>query len=88
MPIDMPVPVSLPPVAAFAMPKSVTTAIPCSSNMMLSGLMSRCTIPLLCAYARARATWTRTWRISAGGSEPRAASTLESGLPRRNFMTK
>src|SRR3989475_7461507 len=36
------------------MPKSVTTACPCSSNMMLSGLMSRWTISFLCAYASAR----------------------------------
>jgi len=32
--MDIPVPVSLPPDAAFAIPKSVTTASPCSSNMM------------------------------------------------------
>src|SRR6267378_3673420 len=42
--MDIPVPVSFPPEAALAMPKSVTTACPCSSNMMLSGLMSRWTI--------------------------------------------
>src|SRR5256886_12610213 len=86
--MDVPVPVGLPPEGACAIPRSVTTASPCSSNMMLSGLMSRCTMPLLCAYARARATCTRICRISAGGSVLRAASTDESGLPRRNFMTR
>jgi len=47
--MDIPVPVSRWPLAAFAMPKSVMTEAPCSSNMMLSGLMSRCTMPCLWA---------------------------------------
>ncbi len=47
--MDIPVPVRRDPVAAFAIPKSVTTALPTSSNMMLSGLISRCTMPWLWA---------------------------------------
>ena len=38
--------------SAFATPKSVTTATP-PGEMMLSGLMSRCTMPSPCAYASA-----------------------------------
>src|ERR1051325_7011125 len=40
---------------ARAMPKSATTAVP-PDSMMFSGLMSRCTIPWLWAYASAPAT--------------------------------
>ena len=72
---------------AFATPKSVTKAWP-SANMMLSGLMSRCTIPCLCAYPSARAVWARNDLISLGSRGPRLSSISESDFPRKNFMTK
>ena len=42
---------------ARAMPKSVTFARPSSSTSTFWGLMSRCTIPRLCAKRAARRTW-------------------------------
>ena len=55
VPIDVPTCVSVAPGAdvraaliAFAMPKSVTTAVP-PERSTLSGLMSRCTTPRWCA---------------------------------------
>ncbi len=43
---------------AFAIPKSVTVALPWERST-LSGLMSRCTTPWECANASARATSRR-----------------------------
>ena len=54
------------PAFARAMPKSATGAAPASR--MFSGLMSRWTMPRLCAYASASAT---SWRCAA---PPRAGS--------------
>ena len=65
VPIAMPDCVSVPPPpivrdadSALAIPKSVTTAVPCDSNT-LSGLISRCTTPRAWAYDSARATSRR-----------------------------
>ena len=65
VPIEVPATVSVPPDTtvrdaemAFAIPKSVTVALPAASST-LSGLMSRCTTPFACANARARATSRR-----------------------------
>ncbi len=52
-------------VVARAMPKSATLMCPSSVMRMLSGLMSRWTMPLEWAWSRAmaicRAIWTISW---------------------------
>jgi hypothetical protein len=57
---------------AFAIPKSVTTAVP-PDRSTLSGLMSRCTTPRACAYASALATSRNTPITSMIASGPRAS---------------
>ena len=79
VPTDIPVPVRFAPsdssdavraaTSARATPKSASTACP-SSSRMFSGLMSRCTIPLRCAYASASATSIRMRTASRTGSFP------------------
>ena len=70
------------------MPKSVTMLTPNSSNMMLSGLMSRWTMPRRDADPSAPPVSARIRRISGGVSLTRRASSWVSDWPRRNFMTK
>ncbi len=65
---------------ALATPKSVTTAWP-SESSTLSGLMSRCTTPLRCAYARASVTSRSMRRASPTGSSPSRASFTRSDSP-------
>ncbi len=51
------------PSSNFARPKSVTQILPTASSSRFDGLMSRCSTPRLCAYARASATWVfEPWR--------------------------
>ena len=65
---------------ALAIPKSVTTAVPPESST-LSGLMSRCTTPRACAYAKARATSRRTLVVSVIERAPSVASRARSDWP-------
>ena len=86
VPNDMPICVSVPPGAsrdaerAFAMPKSVTTAVPPESRT-LSGLMSRCTTPRPCANSSARAMSRRMLMTSASDSAAPASSRARSDSP-------
>ena len=67
--------------APRAMPKSVTSARPVSASMrMLSGLMSRWTIPRPCAYDSAHAT-SRIMRVATARRQRTArAQTLAERL--------
>ncbi len=65
------VPMSMLAVAAdpskiFAIPKSVTLSKSPASNMMLSGLMSRCSTPWLCAQVSAAAAARPTAQAPSG----------------------
>ena len=91
VPSDVPTCVIVPPGAcvldaasAFAMPKSVTTAVPLDSSTF-SGLMSRCTMPCACAYASACATLRRIARDSSNGMRP-ADNRARNESPRTNGM--
>ena len=57
VPTTIPVPVML-PMAKRATPKSMILTPPSSVRKTLAGLMSRCTIPTLCAWARPSSTET------------------------------
>ena len=94
VPIAMPdcVNVAPPPIVrdadnAFAMPKSVTTAVPCESST-LSGLMSRCTTPRACAYDSARATSRRMPTHAAIVSAGVVPSRVRSDSPCTNGIVK
>src|SRR5690242_7407423 len=58
VPTMSPVRVSSSASSALANPKSVTQTVPCQSKSKLEGLMSRCKMPCLWAYASASATWS------------------------------
>ena len=66
--------------SAFAIPKSVTTAVPPESST-LSGLMSRWTMPRLCAYCSARAMSPKMRRISTVVSGVGSPSRTRSDSP-------
>ena len=65
---------------ALATPKSVTIAW-CPLIKTLSGLMSRCTTPRVCAYASASATSRRMRTTSGTGSSPSRASRARNDSP-------
>ena len=71
---------------ALATPKSVTMAW-FSDNNTLSGLMSRCTTPCLCAEASASTTSRRIFTASAMGSLPSLANFSRSDCPSMWGMT-
>ncbi len=89
VPRATPIEVSLPEPELFstalATPKSVTSAWR-PERRMLSGLMSRWTMPCLCAMARASAT-SRMMRTASGtGSSPSRASLARSDSPSMKGM--
>ena len=92
VPIATPVPVRLPlptSVSALAIPKSVTiTRRRVPSNRMLSGLMSRWMIPIVCAIPNASDVSFMIRRTSSMGSFPLRLSRAPSGSPSTNPMTK
>src|SRR6476661_5667090 len=67
------------------MPKSVRRHCPNSSNMMLSGLMSRWTMPRCAAYPSAVPASSRRRRISGGVSFLRSCRTVECERERQHL---
>ena len=55
---------------AFAIPKSVTFAIPSSVIMILCGFISLCTMLFLCATSRAEAIWIAIFTDHFQGRAP------------------
>lgn len=73
--------------AVIARPKSSTFAVPSSVIWTFSGLISRCTIPRLCAASSAEATWAASsmlWVIPTG---PRKRRSLKL-CPSMNSRTR
>ena len=88
MPISAPVWVSDSPPAAWAMPKSTSMTRPSGVTRMLAGLRSRWTIPASWATCRAAAISATIAIVSPVGSEPRSASSADSGAPSMSGMTR
>jgi hypothetical protein len=70
----------------LASPKSITFAWPVRVSMMFPGLMSRWTIPLLCAVSSASATSMAIGSASPGDSAP-CSSRSFSDWPSTYSMT-
>ncbi|ANZ37678.1 hypothetical protein BBK82_18080 [Lentzea guizhouensis] len=87
MPASMPVAVTVTSPVAREMPKSVILTVPSSPSRTLPGLMSRCTMPALCAAASAEATCMPIEATSRGGSVPRSDRTADRLFDGRYSIT-
>ena len=68
------------------MPRSASRGRPAPSNMMFSGLRSRCTTPLRCAASSASATYAATATASRIVNRPFFASRSETLPPETYSM--
>ena len=73
--------------AARAMPKSMTLTSPDWLSMTLAGLMSRCTIPAVCATSRAVQTSAVISSARGGGSRRCSSSSSRRVRPSTYSMT-
>ena len=73
--------------AARAIPKSITFTWPVRVSITLAGLMSRWTIPALCAASRAAQMSAVISSARCGSSRPSSCSTSRSVRPSTCSMT-
>lgn len=75
------------PCSARAMPKSITLTAPESVMITLAGLMSRCTIPCWCEYARASSTPETMISACSGGGASAVRSRSRMVRPSTSSIT-
>lgn len=75
------------PCSARAMPKSITLTAPESVMITLAGLMSRCTMPCWCEYARASSTPETMISACSGGGASAVRSRSRMVRPSTSSIT-